>query len=57
MGDMIGDHAIEPLQEALFWKFRDQIMGVNRHVTRDQERPTTVSVKQKQTKASLRKAR
>jgi hypothetical protein len=27
-GDMIGDYATKPLQEALFWKFRDQIMGV-----------------------------
>jgi hypothetical protein len=27
-GDMIGDFATEPLQGALFRKFRDQIMGV-----------------------------
>jgi hypothetical protein len=27
-GDMIGDYATKPLQGALFWKFRDQIMGV-----------------------------
>jgi hypothetical protein len=27
-GDMIGYYAIEPLQGALFRKFRDQIMGV-----------------------------
>jgi hypothetical protein len=25
---MIGDYATKPLQGALFWKFRDQIMGV-----------------------------
>jgi hypothetical protein len=28
MGDMIGDYATKPLQGALFWKFKDQIMGV-----------------------------
>jgi hypothetical protein len=27
-GDMIGDYATKSLQGALFWKFRDQIMGV-----------------------------
>jgi hypothetical protein len=27
-GDMIGDFMTKPLQGALFWKFRDQIMGV-----------------------------
>jgi hypothetical protein len=27
-GDMIGDFTTKPLQGALFWKFRDQIMGV-----------------------------
>jgi hypothetical protein len=27
-GDMSGDYATKPLQGALFWKFRDQIMGV-----------------------------
>jgi hypothetical protein len=27
-GDMIGDYETKPLQEALFRKFRDQIMGV-----------------------------
>jgi hypothetical protein len=27
-GDIIGDYATKPLQGALFWKFRDQIMGV-----------------------------
>jgi hypothetical protein len=56
-GDMIGDYATKPLQGALFRKFRDQIMGATRRKIRDQERPTAVSVKQKQTKASLRKAR
>jgi hypothetical protein len=28
MGDMIGDYATKPLQGDLFWKFKDQIMGV-----------------------------
>jgi hypothetical protein len=28
MGDIIGDYATKPLQEALFRKFRDQILGV-----------------------------
>jgi hypothetical protein len=27
-GDMLGDYKTKPLQGALFWKFRDQIMGV-----------------------------
>jgi hypothetical protein len=27
-GDMIGDYATKPLQGALFWKFRDQLIGV-----------------------------
>jgi hypothetical protein len=27
-GDMIGDFMTKPLQGALFWKFRDQILGV-----------------------------
>jgi hypothetical protein len=27
-GDTIGDYVTKPLQGALFWKFRDQIMGV-----------------------------
>jgi hypothetical protein len=27
-GDMIGDFMTKPLQGTLFWKFRDQIMGV-----------------------------
>jgi hypothetical protein len=27
-GDMIDDYMTKPLQGALFWKFRDQIMGV-----------------------------
>jgi hypothetical protein len=45
-GDMIGDYATKPLQTAL-----------PRRETQDQERPTAVSVKQKQTQASLRKAR
>jgi hypothetical protein len=27
-GDTIGDYATKPLQGDLFWKFRDQIMGV-----------------------------
>jgi hypothetical protein len=56
-GDMIGDYATKTLQGAIFWKCRDQIIGVTHGKTRDQERPTAVSVKHKQTKASLRKAR
>jgi hypothetical protein len=55
-GDMIGDYATKPLQEALLRKFRYQIMGVNRSDTRDQKRPMAVSEKQKQTKTILRKA-
>jgi hypothetical protein len=35
MGDMIGDYATKPLQGALFWKFRDQIMGVTQRETQD----------------------
>jgi hypothetical protein len=56
-GDMIGDYATKPLQGALFRKNKDQIMGVTPAQTRDQERPTAVSAKHKQTRASLIKAR
>jgi hypothetical protein len=56
-GDMSGDYATKPLEGALFQKFRDQVMGVTRRETRDQERPTVVSGKQKQARTSLRKAK
>jgi hypothetical protein len=38
-GDMIGDFMTKPLQGALFWKFRDQIMRVVPAQDQDQEKP------------------
>jgi hypothetical protein len=37
--DMIGDFMTKPLQGALFWKFKDQIMGVVPAQIQDQEKP------------------
>jgi hypothetical protein len=56
-GDMIGDYATKPLQGALFWKFRDQIMGVT--PARDPGPETTDGGvgKTETKKSSLRKAR
>jgi hypothetical protein len=36
---MIGDFMTKPLQGALFWKFKDQIMGVVPAQIQDQEKP------------------
>jgi hypothetical protein len=56
-GDMIGDYATKPLKGDLFWMSRDQIMGVTPARDPGPGKSDGGVGKQKQTKASLRKAR